>query len=160
LLSGLVFAGANKPTSDEEDGILTAAEVQSLDLRGVELAILSACETGLGATAGGEGIIGLQRAFQLAGVETTITSLWQVSDAATEALMVEFYQNLFERKLGKYESLRRAQLTMLDHYDATTGSITRGLFGKSEQVNLTDTVPKKRLSPALWAAFQLSGDPR
>jgi len=163
LLSGLVFAGANKPTSDEEDGILTAAEVQELDLRGVELAILSACETGLGATAGGEGIIGLQRAFQLAGVETTITSLWQVDDAATEALMVEFYQNLFERKLGKYESLRQAQLTMLNHYDATTGSLPRGLGGTSAEVNLIDTVPQptatsNRLSPAYWAAFQLSGD--
>jgi len=165
LLSGLVFAGANHTSEGTaDDGILTAAEVQSLDLRGVELAILSACETGLGATAGGEGIIGLQRAFQLAGVETTITSLWQVDDAATRALMVEFYRNLFERQLGKLESLRQAQLTMLNRYEPTTGGFTRGLGGKSQQVGITDAVPPatpaNRVSPALWAAFQLSGDPR
>ena len=74
LLSGLVFAGVNQPVAEGEDGILTATKVQLLDLRKVDLAILSACETGLGRTAGGEGIIGLQRPSQPAEAKTTITS--------------------------------------------------------------------------------------
>jgi CHAT domain-containing protein len=64
LLSGLVLAGANRPTdplTGADDGVLTALEVSALDLRGVELAVLSACETGLGPSAGGEGVLGLQR---------------------------------------------------------------------------------------------------
>ncbi len=166
LLSGLVFAGANrKPDSDtENDGILTAAEVQSLDLRGVDLAVLSACETGLGKTAGGEGIIGLQRAFQLAGAKTTITSLWKVDDAATQALMVEFYRNLFERKLSKLESLRQAQLWLLNHPEAIDGRdlTTRGSVRPINITTETKTTADKptRSLPAYWAAFQLSGDPR
>lgn len=161
LLSGLVFAGANQPTAiGEDDGILTAAEVQSLDLRGVELAILSACETGLGRTAGGEGIIGLQRAFQLSGAKTTITSLWQVDDAATQALMVEFYRNLFERKLSKLESLRQAQIWLLNHPSTIEGHdlSTRGSITKVKP--LSSTPNPTRSLPAYWAAFQLSGDPR
>ena len=70
LLSGVVLAGANRPPEDgKEDGILTALEVEQLDLSNVELATLSACETGLGTAAGGEGVLGLQRAFQLAGAK-------------------------------------------------------------------------------------------
>ena len=68
LLSGVVLAGANHPADDDgDDGILTALEVSEMDLGHVELATLSACETGLGQAAGGEGLLGLQRAFQVAG---------------------------------------------------------------------------------------------
>src|SRR5262249_13103084 len=71
LLSGLALAGANRePQPGEDDGILTALEVAELDLRRVQLAVLSACETGLGETAGGEGLLGLQRAFQVGGART------------------------------------------------------------------------------------------
>ncbi|MEI7855530.1 MAG: CHAT domain-containing tetratricopeptide repeat protein, partial [Planctomycetota bacterium] len=97
LLSGLVLAGANlPPKGNGDDGILTASEVAELDLTGVELAILSACETGLGKTAGGEGIFGLQRAFQLAGARTVVASSWKVPDLSTKELMVRFYGNLWE----------------------------------------------------------------
>ncbi len=166
LLSGLVFAGANhQPETGADDGILTAAEVQSLDLRGVELAVLSACETGLGETAGGEGIIGLQRAFQLAGARTTITSLWKVDDEATQLLMVEFYRNLFERKLSKLESLRQAQIWLLNNPDAIKGRdlSTRGaprLVKPTTSETKTASDKPTRSLPAYWAAFQLSGDPR
>ena len=124
LLSGIAFAGASRtgqpPAAvvraagrEMDDGILTALEVSELDLRNVELAVLSACETGLGRVAGGEGVLGLQRAFQTAGARASITSLWKVDDTATQILMTEFYTNLWQKKLGKLESLRQAQLTML-----------------------------------------------
>src|SRR5207249_10438972 len=105
LLSGLVLAGANKPAADGDDGVLTALEVAELDLSKVELAVLSACETGLGEVAGGEGVLGLQRAFQVAGARSTVTSLWQVDDDATRQLMERFYAGLWDRKqpLGKLE---------------------------------------------------------
>ena len=68
LLSGLALAGASRPHEPgQDDGILTALEVAELDLAGVELVTLSACQTGLGEPSGGEGLLGLQRAFQVAG---------------------------------------------------------------------------------------------
>ena len=76
LLSGLALAGANHvgqsdaaDASDNRDGILTAEEIGTQNLDGVQLVVLSACETGLGKSAGGEGVLGLQRSFQAAGAE-------------------------------------------------------------------------------------------
>ena len=169
-LSGLVFAGANFWSSDDalsvetlDDGIMTADEIMYLKLENVELAVLSACETGLGATAGGEGILGLQRAFQIAGARTTVTSLWKVDDAATQVLMVEFYRNMFERKLSKLESLRQAQLWMLNNPEAIVGvDLPRGQVRETKTVTVetkTESESKRSL-PAYWTAFQLSGDPR
>jgi CHAT domain-containing protein len=94
LLSGLAFAGANHrgdATDDADDGILTAEEIAHLDLSSVDCAVLSACETGLGEIASGEGIFGLRRAFQLAGVRSLVVSLWPVDDDTTSAWMTEFY---------------------------------------------------------------------
>src|SRR5206468_4314748 len=99
LLSGIVLAGANQPIEPgKDDGILTALEVAELDLGQVELVVLSACETGLGQTAGGEGVLGLQRAFQVAGAKTVIASLWAVPDNATRELMERFYAGLLDKK--------------------------------------------------------------
>src|SRR5262249_49126479 len=112
LRSGLVLAGVNH---SRDDGFLSAEEVADLDLRGCDLTVLSACETGLGQVAGGEGVLGLQRAFQAAGARTLVTSLWKVHDAATSVLMEEFYTNLWHKKLPKLEALRQAQLTVLRH---------------------------------------------
>jgi CHAT domain-containing protein len=96
LLSGLALAGANDAGPAAEvptpnDGILTALEVAELDLSRAELVTLSGCETGLGREAGGEGLLGLQRAFQVAGARTVVASLWKVSDEATQQLMSDFY---------------------------------------------------------------------
>jgi CHAT domain-containing protein len=142
LLSGIVFAGANAQDK-KKDAILTALEAGELELRGVELVVLSACDTGLGRVAGGEGVLGLQRAVQVAGARTTVTSLWKVDDTATQRLMSRFYENLWEKKLSKVEALREAQLWMLREGG------TRGL----------DLPPDtKSLPPQYWAAFVLSGD--
>ena len=145
LLSGLVFAGANKPPAPGQgDGILTALEVAELDLGKVELAVLSACETGLGKVAAGEGILGLQRAFQVAGAKSVVASLWSVDDEATRKLMERFYENHWQKKMSKADALRQAQLAML------RGELVRGAELEGEK--------NSRLPPFYWAAFVLSGD--
>ncbi len=152
LLSGLVLAGANEaPQPGQDDGILTALEVEALDLSGVELAVLSACETGLGEEAGGEGLLGLQRAFQLAGARSVVASLWQVDDKATRELMVRFYEGLWDKKLSKLEALRQAQLWMLRE-GAGRGMVDVRL--PKDRLPIEDG----RLAPYYWAAFSLSGD--
>jgi CHAT domain-containing protein len=163
LLSGIFVAGANLPPERDalglttgEDGVLTAEELASLNLCNTELITLSACETGLGDVAAGEGVFGLQRALHQAGVRSVIASLWKVDDRATQALMSEFYHHLWHQKLGKLESLRQAQLSMLRNYDSTSGTI-RGLGTASVPVPIRQA-RIERLSPYYWAAFQLSGD--
>src|SRR5262249_37841604 len=75
--TGLVLAGANLPPRDGEfGGILTAEALAGLSLDGLELAVLSACQTGLGEAQAGEGVFGLQRAFHLAGARNVVASLW------------------------------------------------------------------------------------
>jgi CHAT domain-containing protein len=112
LRSGLALAGANRLRSGQDDGILTALEVAGLDLVGTELAVLSACETGVGHVLNGEGVYGLRRALVLAGVQTQVVSLWKVDDMATKDLMVDYYQRL-NAGAGRSAALRQAQLTML-----------------------------------------------
>lgn len=172
VLSGLVLAGANRQLSSGKDssgalpapafddnGVMTAESIVSLPLDQLDLVVLSACETGLGELAGGEGVLGLQRAFHLAGARTTIASLWKVDDAATRALMVAFYTNLWKKKLSKLESLRQAQLAILNRYDPKTG-LLRGLA--IEPNNAADLRSQasghKPLAPFYWAAFVVSGD--
>ena len=76
-----------------EDGILLAEEIPTIDLRGTDLLVLSACDTGLGEV-NSEGVSGLQRGFKQAGVKTIVMSLWQVNDNATSLFMSQFYKNL------------------------------------------------------------------
>lgn len=138
LLSGIVCAGANAALpSDHEDGYFTAEEVGWLDLSRLDLVVLSACDTGLGRALSGEGLIGLRRAFLEAGAHTVICSLWSVPDQETAELMDLFYANLWERKLGKHESLRAAQLEMIRR--------NRERFGGDAR-------------PVTWGAFVLDGD--
>ncbi len=115
LLSGLVVAGANQAPS-AEDGWLTAAEIAALDLRGTELVVLSACETGLGDAqqAVGEGVFGLRQAFARAGAAGVVLSLWQVPDRETAALMGIFWQQLAGSAgaTRPWQALHRAQLAV------------------------------------------------
>jgi CHAT domain-containing protein len=155
LLSGVVLSGANgEPKAGEEDGMLTALEVSEMQLPKLELVVLSACETGLGKSAGGEGLLGLQRAFQVACARTVIASLWSVDDRATQALMAEFYREAWNEKsvVSKAEALRRAQIALLKGTIAD-GKL-RGLGKKGEKLPKGET----RLPPLYWAAFVLSGD--
>jgi tetratricopeptide (TPR) repeat protein len=181
LRSGVVLAGGGREpdaglpdlSSDapaREDGILTAEEVHSLDLRGTELVVLSACETGLGVSEYGQGVLGLQRAFQAAGARATVASLWKVDDTATTVLMEQFYTNLWVKKLTKLEALRQAQLAVLND----PGLVTKRRAELAKERGIGETAVKvpdggrvgtpnsrdARSDPSLWAAFVLSGDVR
>ena len=112
LRSGLALAGANARGSDDDDGILTALEASSLDLWGTRMAGPSACETGVGETRRGDGVYGLRRALVVAGAESQVMSLWQVSDEGTRALMTDFYTKL-KAGVARSAALREGQLQML-----------------------------------------------
>ncbi len=123
IRSGLVLAGGNqawktgKPLRpDLEDGILTAYEISQMNLSNTELAVLSACETGLGDLVGNEGVYGLQRAFKIAGVRYLIMSLWQVPDFQTQVFMTAFYKHWLEGKMAVPEAFRATQSELRAKY--------------------------------------------
>ena len=163
LLCGLALAGANHPPlidNPETDGILTASEIETLPLKNVDLVVLSACETGLGATAGGEGLLGLQRAFHVAGARSCLASLWKVDDSATQELMRRFYYYYWEKEFAKIDALRQAQLDLLHNPELITRQQAqdRGNVRPLPKKIVDKTSESQTLSPALWAAFVLSGD--
>src|SRR5262249_24455678 len=108
-------------------------------------------------------LLGLQRAFAVAGCRSVVSSLWSVNDAATAVLMEHFYLHLWEKKLSKLEALRQAQIDVLRHPEwveervkklAADLKTIRGV-GKASV-----PLPKglRRSPAAWWAAWQLSGD--
>jgi CHAT domain-containing protein len=136
-LAGLAFAGVGRQHPDgTDDGILTAEEIASLDLRGTEWAVLSACDTGLGEIRSGEGVLGLRRAFQIAGARTVIMSLWSVEDQATRRWMQALYDARLTHDLDTASAMRAASLTVLAQ---------RRAAGLSTH-------------PFYWAAFVAAGD--
>ena len=171
VLSGLVLAGANRPSADvdgstrDDLGILTAEAIAGLPLQDLELVVLSACETGLGLVGGGEGVFGLQRAFHLAGAHNVVASLWKVDDQATAALMAIFYDQLWRQHKPPIEALRTAQLTLYRHPERI-GELAkrRGTPDFDKLVQRPEPGPDQR-QPAgaqrapieQWAAFVLSG---
>jgi len=114
LRSFLVTAGVNACSQgraipeEAEDGILTAEDVSGMNLLGTELVVLSACDTGRGEVEIGEGVLGLRRAFVVAGAQTLVMSLWSASDIATAILMGKFYTHLLHGH-GRDQALRHAQ---------------------------------------------------
>lgn len=117
LRSGIVLAGANNDfnTDSDDDGFLSAQEIARMNLASLDLAVLSACETGLGEIIGSEGVFGLQRAFKLAGAKSLIMSLWKVPDEQTSELMSLFYKH-YMNGMNKSSALKEAQLTMKQKY--------------------------------------------
>ena len=130
MRSGLALAGANQGQSGDDDGVLTALEAAGLDLWGTKLAVLSACNTGVGEVKNGEGVQGVRRALVLAGSESQVITLWPVLGDATKDLMIPYYQAL-RQGAGRSEGLRQVQLQAL----------------RSEH----------RQHPFYWAAFIQSG---
>ncbi len=117
LLYGLALAGANERDAagpDAEDGIITAEEVSALDLGGVQLTVLSACRTGAGHIAQGEGLFGLRRAFLVAGAGTVVTNLWDVEDRAGQAWIERFYREKLLGDRSVPEAMRAASRGLLE----------------------------------------------
>jgi CHAT domain-containing protein len=136
LLSGLALAGANRrgeAVADRDDGVLTAEEIAALDLRGVSLAVLSACQTGVGELRAGEGVLGIRRAFEMAGARSLVMSLWSVEDESTRQWMMAFYAA--RQKRGIAEAARAASRDLM-----------RRKKGDS------------RMTPFRWGAFVSTGD--
>ncbi len=131
LDSALVFTIPDKPKEGQDNGLLQAWEIFEKVRIDADLVTLSACETGLGKEMGGEGLIGLTRAFQYAGARSVLASLWRVEDASTGELMERFYGHLRTGKT-KDEALRLAQIDLIRSADFA--------------------------QPKDWAAFQLNGD--
>jgi CHAT domain-containing protein len=174
VLTGLVLAGANRT---DREATLTAEEIAGLDLRGCELAVLSACETGLGQLSAWQGVQGLSRGFHDAGVGQVMTSLWSVSDAATSVLMEQFYTQLWQNKQSPLVALRQAQLFVLKHPEQVRQRSrelrdvlvkrgvreevlsARGLGKKAGMLPSDKTTEEQRSPPAWWAPWVLSGTP-
>ncbi len=137
LLAGL--AGANEANAwgfaRSADGIVSALEVAMMDLRGTKMVVLSACDTGIGDVRVGEGVTSLCQAFQMAGAESVVSSLWQVEDESTADIMADFFEELSEGQL-RHVALRNAQLRQIKKQREKHGVA----------------------HPYFWAAFTLTGE--
>ena len=131
LRSGIVFSGVNASLkAGRDEGMMSAEKILGLNLKGTDLVVLSACETGVGDVKNGEGVFGLKRAFILSGAKTLVMSLWSVPSAETTELMTDFY-TLMSTGKPKAEALRQAKLNMM----------------------------KKKQNPFYWGAFVMTGKP-
>ena len=141
LRSGIVLAGANRALRtgavNRYDGIVTAEKILGLRLRGTEMVVLSACETGLGEVRCGEGVFGLRRAFTQAGAKSLVMSMWSVPDRETKELMVRFYENMLKHGLNRCRALRQAVLKEME--------AVRKQYGRAD--------------PYYWGAFVFMGNP-
>ncbi|MFQ5676068.1 MAG: CHAT domain-containing protein, partial [bacterium] len=131
-------SGMNIP---ENNGFLTVEEIQDFVLEGTDLVYLSSCESASGRLYRGEGIVGMQRAFLIAGANSVIANLWQVDDKASKNLTIEFFKKWFSGTYTKAEALRQAQLSQIDQLRKSS------LF-------------KKHPHPYFWAAVTLTGNPK
>jgi CHAT domain-containing protein len=116
--------------AQEDNGLLTADEILSLDLN-ADLVVLSACDTGQGRITG-DGVIGLSRAFISAGVSSVVVSLWAVPDAPTAQLMTAFYQTL-QKRSDKAIALRQAMLNTMQKYPNPLDWAAFTLIGEAEK---------------------------
>ncbi|HSG40879.1 MAG TPA: CHAT domain-containing protein, partial [Thermoanaerobaculia bacterium] len=131
LNSALALTLPEEPAEGRDNGLLQAWEIFESIRLDADLVTLSACDTALGREMGGEGLVGLTRAFQYAGARSVLASLWGVSDRSTADLMKRFYSHLKQGR-SKDEALRAAQI---------------------------DLIRRKGFAhPYHWAAFQLTGD--
>jgi CHAT domain-containing protein/Tfp pilus assembly protein PilF len=131
LRSGLALAGFNNRGESPStlDGVLTALEVSGLNLRGIQLVVMSACETGLGEVANGDGVYGLRRAFTIAGAESQLMSLWKVDDLKTQELMVGYYQRLKDG-MGRSEAMPDIQSTPQGRHGTFRGDARHSVTGE------------------------------
>jgi CHAT domain-containing protein/tetratricopeptide (TPR) repeat protein len=134
----LALAGANRPpsaTRDENEGLLTAEEVVTLDLRGTDWVVLSACHSGAAPAWAREGVLGMQRAFRLAGARAVIASRWGVGDESTREWM-------------------RALYAARDHGDGAAAAVQSAC----RTVLAARRASHRPTHPFYWAAFGASGE--
>ena len=143
LDSGLVLTRSEAAGNHSDNGFLQAWEIFESLRVDAEMVVLSACETGLGEIQGGEGLIGLTRAFHYAGARSVLSTLWRVDDEATADLIVRVYRHL-RAGHSKADALRAAQLDFIRGTDGDPG--------------IESTKPGDVSAPYFWAAFQLHGD--
>jgi CHAT domain-containing protein len=128
-LSGLAMAGANHSDPKKDEGVVTTEEIGLMDLSRTDLVVLSACDTSRDMVGSGKGLLGLQHAFQIAGARSTLASMWKAPNSVTMLLMERFYSNMWDKRMGKLEALREAQLWMLRegraHLKKSTGKNTK-----------------------------------
>lgn len=131
LRSALILAGAGRLRAHDEgsesvapelrdghDGIVTALEASGMDLAGTQLVVLSTCESGRGDAVRGQGVLGLRRAFLLAGAESVVATLWRVDDQATAYFMARFYAELLrgaDRSIALQRTMQRMLTTQGKH---------------------------------------------
>jgi CHAT domain-containing protein/Tfp pilus assembly protein PilF len=141
LRSGIALAGANSALksrdAEKSDGIVTAEKILGIRLRGTDMVVLSACETGVGEVKTGEGVFGLRRAFTQAGTRSLVMSMWSVPDKETKELMIEFYKNILSGKMNRCQALRQAALNEM--------KIVKARYGHT--------------NPFYWGAFLFMGEP-
>ena len=116
---------------DAQDGFLRLHDIYNLNLP-AELVVLSACNTALGKSIKGEGLVGIVRGFMYAGAKRVVASHWKVDDEATGELMARFYEAMFRENQSPAAALRQAQLSIRQH--------------------------ERWQSPFYWAAFVLQGE--
>jgi CHAT domain-containing protein/tetratricopeptide (TPR) repeat protein len=134
----LALAGANRPpsnTADENEGLLTAEEIVTLDLRGTDWVVLSACHSGLATAWGREGVLGMRRAFRLAGARAVIASQWSIGDESTREWMASLY------------AVRTRGLAA----GAAVGDACRAVLAQRRHHG-------RSTHPFYWAAFTASGE--
>jgi CHAT domain-containing protein/tetratricopeptide (TPR) repeat protein len=161
------------------NGELSAREVLKYWKLNAELVTLSACETALGRSGGGDGLLGFAQAFLTAGSRSVCLSLWKVDDAATTLLMDRFYKNLLGKRDGLTQALSKAEALAeaknwlrnlsYDEVVEQTAALTQGVARGKDQPALKIVTPEKPKGeaggakpfahPRYWAAFILIGDP-
>jgi CHAT domain-containing protein len=144
LDSALVLTVPQRPREGQDNGLLQAWEIFERMHLDAGLVTLSACDTALGKEAGGEGLLGLTRAFEYAGAASVVASLWKVADESTAELMTSFYRNL-KAGQSKDAALRAAQIDLI-----RSGRSRGQAHRPSSDADFSH--------PYHWAAFTLSGD--
>jgi CHAT domain-containing protein len=183
--SCLILAQDRLPRSLEQarrggkvyDGQLTVSAIRARWKLDADLVVLSACQSGLGQSAGGDGLLGFAQAFLAKGARSVVLSRWKVDDTATALLMVRFYENLLGKRIGLKKPLGRAEalsearqwLRKLPRREAEAlavrfaGGVLRGTEGDARPVvkGMAGPLPagdRPFAAPYYWASFVLVGD--